>query len=82
MNMFHNFDPLELLQNLQASVMQLQADKMQLVSAINHQANAMQLLNKQMANLLETTQIQDQQIKLLGVQLQNVGLINSMGFKR
>jgi hypothetical protein len=80
--MFHDFDPLEALQNAQVAIMQLQADKMQLVQAINHQANALQLLNQQVSNLMETTKIQDQQIKLLGVQLQNVGLINSMGFKR
>jgi hypothetical protein len=80
--MFHDFDPMEMLNTLHASIMQLQADKLQLVNAINHQANAMTLLNKQVSNLQETIKLQEQQIKLLQVQLHNVGLINTMGFSK
>jgi hypothetical protein len=73
------YDPMEKLEMLEIQVSTLQHDKMQLVNAINHQASAIGLMNKQVAALIEKSRIQDNQIRLLQTQLQNVSVIQTIG---
>ena len=76
MSMFNpDFDPLMQLEIHQAQIDVLNNDKRQLVIAINHQATALRLLNQQVAALIEKSNIQDDQIKLLQAQIQNVSVI-------
>ena len=76
MSMFNPaFDPMMQLELLQSKIDALNNDRHQLVNAINHQANALRLLNQQVAALIEQGRIQDDQIKLLQIQMQNVSVI-------
>jgi hypothetical protein len=77
--MFNNYDPMETLENLQTQVGILNADKLQLVTAINHQAKALELMSKQISSMVEHSNIQDRQIKLLQAQMQNVSVIQNLG---
>lgn len=78
-SMFNNYDPMETLENLQTQVGILNADKLQLVTAINHQAKALELMSKQISSMVEHSNIQDRQIKLLQAQMQNVSVIQNLG---
>jgi hypothetical protein len=78
----HVPDPLARLEALEYNLQTMNNDKMQLVNAINHQARAMELMSQQIKHLITTSQIQDQQIKLLQESLPKpVNLMQQLGFK-
>lgn len=68
--MFNDFDPLAQLEQLQQQVTQLTANNHQLVNAINHQANALKLLNQQMVTMNNNIMLLDTQQKLLNLALE------------
>ena len=68
--MFNDFDPLAQLEQLQQQVTQLTANNHQLVNAINHQANALKLLNQQMVTTNNNMILLDTQQKLLNLALE------------
>lgn len=70
-----SYDPMAQLEQLQTQIAVLNSDKVQLATAINHQAHALGLLNKQVAALVEANNQQDQKIKLLQNQLQSINII-------
>jgi len=80
--MFENVqDPLARLEALEININSLMHDKMQMVSAINHQANAITLLNQQVAQLIELNKIQGNQISILRQQVNPGGFAQQLGFK-
>lgn len=82
MSMFENVqDPLARLEALEININSLMHDKMQMVSAINHQANAITLLNQQVAQLIELNKIQGNQISILRQQVNPGGFAQQLGFK-
>lgn len=76
--MFNNIDPYQQLQDLQIVVNSLQSDKMQLALAINHQAEALKLVNQQLANQVRAIQAQDQQIKMLQAQINSISVLRGV----
>ena len=73
------FDPMAQLEQLQLQVAVLNSDKVQLVTAINHQAQALQLINKQLAALIEANNNQDYYIRLLQNQVQSINIATTLG---
>ena len=73
------FDPMAQLEQLQLQVAVLNSDKVQLVTAINHQASALQLINKQLAALIEANNNQDYYIRLLQNQVQSINIATTLG---
>ena len=70
--MFNNFDPLEQLEQLQLQVNTLTANNQQLVNALNHQANAIKLLNQQVSTLNNNIILLDTQQKLLNLAVEKL----------
>ena len=77
----NDFDPLARLEALEININALNQDKMQIVTAVNHQAHAIDLMSKQIAALIDTIKIQDNQIKTLSNQLGIVDIRKQLGFK-
>jgi hypothetical protein len=70
--MFNNIDPYQQLQDLQIVINSLQSDKMQLALAINHQAEALKLVNQRLAQQTRALQLQEQQIYELQSQIRSI----------
>ena len=80
--MFENTpDPLARLEAIEININGLNQDKMQITQAVNYQAQAINLMSKQIAALIDTIKIQDQQIKLLQNQQGLIDIRKQLGFK-
>ena len=82
MGMFNDIpDPLARLEAIEINLNGLHSDKMQITCAVNYQAAAIELMSKQIAALIDTIKIQDNQIKMLSNQLGIVDVRKQLGFK-
>ncbi len=82
MTMFDNTpDPLARLEAIELNLNGLHLDKMQITMAVNHQAQAIELMSKQIAALIDTIKIQDQQIKSMKNEMGIVDIRKQLGFK-